>query len=126
MLLEKKLINSSILPSAIGARKNLTFSARVLHRYSWGVLHFGINLAIAGEDIRINSMLPAMIGWHREDFNSFFEFNLSLFMALEKTLCCLNCSILPAMIGWNREDFFPEFVYGFGKDFVLLCVGKKY
>ena len=83
-------------------------------------------MAIAGEDIRINSMLPAMIGWHREDFNPFFEFNLSLFMALEKTLCCLNCSILPAMIGWNREDFFPEFVYGFGKDFVLMCVGKKY
>ena len=73
----------------VGARKNLTFSARVFHRYSWGVLHFGINLAIAGEDIRINSMLPAMIGW-------------------------------------NREDFLHEFVYGFGKDFVLLCVGKKY
>ena len=96
----------------VGARKNLTFSARVFHRYSWGVLYFGINLAIAGEDIRINSMLPAMIGWHREDFNPFFEFNLCLFMA--------------AMIGWNRGDFIPEFVYGFGKDFVLLCVGKKY
>ena len=68
----------------VGARKNLTFSARVFHRYSWGVLYFGINLAIAGEDIRINSMLLAMIGWHREDFNPFFEFNLILFMTLVK------------------------------------------